>query len=68
MENPYDIDTNGCPPGISRSLSDVGLLDDVDEAGVEGPLRFFRLVLCRRLLTSSLRVALCILAGSKSFT
>ena len=42
VENPYDIDTNGCPPGISPCLANGGLRAIVDGEEVESLLRFSR--------------------------
>ena len=42
VENPYDIDTNGCSPGISPCLANGGLRAIVDGEEVESLLRFSR--------------------------
>ena len=42
VKNPYDIDTTGCPSGISPCLSDGGLRAVVDGEEVDGLLRFSR--------------------------
>ena len=42
VKNPYDVDTNGCPRGISPCLANGGLRAFVDGEEVEGILRFSR--------------------------
>ena len=42
VKNPYDIDTNGCPPELAPCLANGGLRAFVDGQEVEGLLRFSR--------------------------
>ena len=42
VKNPYDINTDGCPRGISPCLANGGLSAVVDGEEVEGLLRFSR--------------------------